>query len=192
MTSFIFNAHDLPRRAGEMREYELTIDEHAPVGIPLLAISADEPIYVDLRLQAVAEGVLVTGDVRAEAVGECTRCLEPVTFDIDETFTELFNYEPDPREARQGGNKKKGTAAAEIIVEDEDEQLWMQGDLIDLEGPIRDAVILNMPINPLCSKDCEGLCQGCGIRWELLPEGHEHAVTDIRWAGLENWSSPSS
>ena len=38
MTTFIFNAYDLPRRAGEMREYEITIDEHSSVGIPLNAL----------------------------------------------------------------------------------------------------------------------------------------------------------
>ena len=191
MTTFIFNAHELPRRAGEMREYEITIDQHPPVGIALLAIPADAPIYVDLRLQAVAEGVLVSGEVRAEAVGECTRCLEPVSFDVDESFTELYNYEIDPRQ--KGGSKSgKKAALVEVEVGDEDEQLWMEGDLINLEAPIRDAVILNMPIHPLCSEDCLGLCPGCGQKWADLPDEHEHAVSDIRWAGLENWSSPTA
>jgi uncharacterized protein len=191
MTTFIFNAHELPRRAGEMREYEITIDQHPPVGIALLAIPADAPIYVDLRLQAVAEGVLVSGEVRAEAVGECTRCLEPVSFDVDESFTELYNYEIDPRQ--KGGSKSgKKAAPVEVEVGDEDEQLWMEGDLINLEAPIRDAVILNMPIHPLCSEDCLGLCPGCGQKWADLPDEHEHAVSDIRWAGLENWSSPTA
>ena len=191
MTTFIFNSHDLPRRAGEMREYEITIDEHPAVGIPLLAIAADAPIDVDLRLQAVAEGVLVSGDVRAEAVGECTRCLEPVSFEVDESFTELYNYEIDSRQ-KNGGKNNKGKKPVEVEVGDEDEQLWMEGDLIDLEAPIRDAVILTMPTNPLCSEDCQGLCPGCGQKWENLPEDHEHLVSDIRWAGLENWSSPSA
>jgi len=192
--AFIFNAHDLPRRAGEMREYELTITEHIPVGITLLAIPADAPIYVDLRLQAVAEGVLVSADVRAEALGECTRCLEPVSFDVDESFTELYNYEIDPRHNSNHNSNHKGSRnePKEIEVGDEDEQLWMQGDLIDLEAPIRDAVILNMPIHPLCSEDCLGLCPGCGVTWASLPEDHEHSVTDIRWAGLENWNGPRS
>jgi uncharacterized protein len=191
MTTFIFNAHELPRRAGEMREYEITIDQHPPVGVALLAIPADAPIYVDLRLQAVAEGVLVSGEVRAEAVGECTRCLEPVSFDVDESFTELYNYEIDPRQ--KGGSKSgKKAAPVEVEVGDEDEQLWMEGDLINLEAPIRDAVILNMPIHPLCSEDCLGLCPGCGQKWADLPDEHEHAVSDIRWAGLENWSSPTA
>ena len=68
----------------------------------------------------------------------------------------------------------------------------MDGELIDLDGPIRDAVILNLPINPLCSPDCPGLCPDCGMKWIELPEDHEHAPADIRWAGLENWSGGNS
>jgi len=191
--TFLVSAHDLPRRAGEMREYELTITEHTPVGVSLLAIPADAPIYVDLRLQAVAEGVLVSGEVRAEAIGECTRCLEPVSFDVDESFTELYNYEIDPRQgSRKSKDSRESKESKEIEVGDEDEEFWMQGDLIDIEAPIRDAVILNMPVHPLCSEDCLGLCPGCGLTWASLPEDHEHPVTDIRWAGLENWNGPRS
>ena len=183
--TFDFSCHDLPRRAGEMREYELTFDQHEPVGIALVAIPTDAPIDVDLRLQSVAEGVLASAEVRAEAVGECIRCLEPVSFDIDESFQELYNYELDTRHKSKSREK-------EIDVQDEDAELWMEGDFINLEGPIRDAVILNLPINPLCSPDCQGLCPDCGLKWIDLPEGHAHAGGDIRWAGLEGWKSPNS
>ena len=180
---FDFSCHDLPRRAGEMREYELTFDQHEPVGIALVAIPTDAPIDVDLRLQSVAEGVLASAEVRAEAVGECIRCLEPVSFDIDESFQELFHYEVDYRQ------KPK---AKEIDVEDEDELLEMEGDFINLDGPIRDALVLNLPVNPLCSEDCEGLCPTCGVKWAELPDDHAHAAADIRWAGLGDWKGPNS
>ncbi len=66
----------------------------------------------------------------------------------------------------------------------------MDGDEIDLEGPIRDAIILNLPINPLCSPDCLGLCPDCGEKWENLPEDHAHEVIDARWAGLAGLKLP--
>ncbi len=182
---FIFSAHDLPRRAGEMREYELTFEEHESIGVPLLAVSGESPIYLDLRLEAVAQGVLVTGQVSADAVGECTRCLDLVSFPIDESFQELFHYEIDSRQKP----KSKGK---EIEVEDEDEILEMDGDLIDLDAPIRDALILNLPVNPLCSEECEGLCSTCGVKWELLPADHAHAASDIRWEGLSDWKGPNA
>ena len=80
---FLFSCSDLPRRAGEMREYELTFDDHEPIGVPLLMVPSDGAIYVDLRVEAVEQGVLATGAVSSEAIGECTRCLDPVSFDID-------------------------------------------------------------------------------------------------------------
>jgi len=180
---FLFSCHDLPRRAGEMREYELTYDEHEPIGVPLLMVPADGAIYLDLRIEAVEQGVLATGSVSSEAIGECTRCLDPVTFDIDETFQELFHYEVDYRQK----SKSK-----EVDVEDEDELLEMDGDLINLDGPIRDALVLNLPVNPLCSEDCEGLCPTCGVKWVELPDDHAHAAADIRWAGLTDWKGPNS
>jgi len=179
---FLFSCHDLPRRAGEMREHELTFDEHEPIGVPLLSIPSDGPIYLDLRVEAVEQGVLATGAVSGTAIGECTRCLTPVSFEIDENFVELFHYQVDYR------HKSK---SKEIDVQDEDELMEMDGDLIDLDAPIRDALILNLPVNPLCSEDCEGLCQGCGLRWAELPEDHAHEASDIRWAGLTDWKGPT-
>jgi uncharacterized protein len=60
----------------------------------------------------------------------------------------------------------------------------MDGDIMNLETPIRDAVVLSLPINPLCDQDCQGLCPECGGKWAELPEGHAHQSVDARWAGL--------
>ena len=68
----------------------------------------------------------------------------------------------------------------------------MEGDFINLDGPIRDALVLNLPVNPLCSEDCEGLCPTCGVKWAELPDDHAHAAADIRWAGLGDWKGPNS
>ena len=190
---FLFNTHDLPRRPGEMLEYELTIDSHETLGFEVLAIAADEPIDIDLRIESVAEGVLATATVRTEASGECGRCLDPVFYDVDETFQELYEYVEDPRQARK--KNKPGKAGHKRAQKSDDDDLdedlirQMDGELIDLDGPIRDAIILNLPINPLCDADCPGLCPDCGIKWIELPEEHEHAPADIRWAGLENWNT---
>ncbi len=190
---FIYNTHDLPRRPGEMREVRLVIDLHEPLGFEVMAIAQDEPIDIEMKLESVAEGVLVTANVLSEAVGECGRCLDEVVFDIDENFVELFEYAEDPRQARKKEKKKsqraKDADEAEKL-DDEDELRQMDGDEIDLEGPIRDAIILNLPINPLCSPDCLGLCPDCGEKWESLPEDHAHEVIDARWAGLAGLKLP--
>ena len=186
---YLYDTHDLPRRAGEMRQVELSIDIHEPMGFDILAIPSDEPVDLELTLQAVTEGVLVTARVLSVAVGECTRCLDPVELEIDENFTELYEYAEDARVVRKREKKmserqKKAQEEEELLVE-EDELRQMVGDDVDLEGPIRDAIILNLPLNPLCSADCPGLCPECGEKLADLPEGHSHEVADIRWAGLE-------
>jgi len=56
-----------------------------------------------------------------------------------------------------------------------------------LELPIRDAVILNLPINPLCEPDCPGLCAGCGEKKSQLPSDHSHPESDSRWDKLKNF-----
>jgi len=86
---YIFNTHDLPHRAGEMREFELDLKVTESVGVDLLSIKPGEIIEVDLRLQSVDEGVLATARVIATATGECTRCLKPISWPIDENLQQV-------------------------------------------------------------------------------------------------------
>jgi uncharacterized protein len=186
---FIFNTHDLPHRAGEMREHQLSLLLSEPLGVDLLAIKPGESIEVELRITSVDEGVLATGEITAVATGECGRCLDPITWPIDEAFTELFYYETAASRAAEKGKKgaksiSKREEKKDIDLE-ADELTFMIGDEIDLELPIRDAVILNLPVNPLCSDECPGLCQGCGEKWINLPADHAHNPEDPRWAALK-------
>jgi uncharacterized protein len=186
---FIFNTHDLPHRAGEMREHQLSLLLSEPLGVDLLAIKPGESIEVELRITSVDEGVLATGEITAVATGECGRCLDPITWPIDEAFTELFYYETAASRAAEKGKKRaksisKREEKKDIDLE-ADELTFMIGDEIDLELPIRDAVILNLPVNPLCSDECPGLCQGCGEKWINLPADHAHNPEDPRWAALK-------
>lgn len=181
MTSsiFEFNTHELPRRAGEMKEYELDIVVKEKFGVDLIAVPAGDFIEVDVRLESVTEGVLLSADVYAVAKGECIRCLDPVEIVIDRKIQELYNYEPSNERGKR--KKKQEETLEDLDIEDE---LMMEGEIMDLETPIRDAVVLSLPINPLCSQDCLGLCPECGGKWADLPEEHAHEVIDARWAGL--------
>lgn len=168
---FKVNLHELPRRAGEMREYDLTFPTPEAIGVPLLKIPAETEINILFRAESVDDGVLITGQVKSHATGECGRCLERIDLEIDQRFQELFLY---------------ASRAAENPEEDDD-LFILDGDIADLEVPIRDAVILSMPINPVCEPDCEGLCAQCGERWRELPEDHSHESIDPRWTGLAGW-----
>ena len=176
---FILNTHDLPRRAGEMKEYQLDIPAHARIGIPLIAVPEGDLVELDIRLESVAQGVLARAEIYAVAHGECIRCLDPVEVVIDRKIQELYRYEPTNEKGR-----KKRREDEDVDLEGE-EELQMEGDLMDLEIPIIDAIILTLPVNPLCSDECLGLCPDCGEKWEKLPEGHAHEVIDARWSGLD-------
>ena len=180
--SFKLNTYELPRRAGEMKEYELDIVVKEKFGVDLISVPAGEVIEVDARLESVTEGILLSADVYAVAQGECIRCLDPVEIVIERKIQELYNYEP----TNERGKKKRKSSTEDLTSQDLDvaDEFMMEGDILDLETPIRDAIVLSLPSNPLCSQDCLGLCPECGGKWAELPEDHAHEVIDARWASL--------
>lgn len=133
------------------------------VGVPEAA-----DIELELRLESVMEGVLVSGPVRAPYSGECARCLDAVTGEVAGEIQELYVY---------------ADRADDPDTETDDQELRVEGELIDLEQPIRDAVVLALPPSPVCGPDCPGLCSICGARLADDP-GHAHDTTDPRWAAL--------
>lgn len=169
------NTYELPRRAGEMKEYLLDIEVPEKVGTDLIAVPIGEIIQVDARLESVAEGILLSAHIYAVASGECTRCLDPLEIVIEKRVQELYLY------AQKTDRRKKPPLAEDFDGVDE---FLMDGDVMDLEGPIRDAIVLSLPSNPLCSQTCEGLCSNCGGKWSELPNDHAHESIDARWAAL--------
>jgi uncharacterized protein len=125
-------------------------------------------IELDLRLESVMEGVLATATAQARYTGECARCLDPVEDELTVDVQQLYVYDPSEPD------HDDETAEDDMPVVD---------DMIDLEQPVRDAVVLALPHSPLCRDDCPGLCAQCGARLADEP-GHEHDETDPRWAAL--------
>lgn len=170
--AFLLSIHELPRRSGEYRDYRLNISLDRPFGLEMIAIPAKHPIEVEITATSVDEGILVRGNVRSEAIGECARCLAPVDMSVDQGFDELYEYE------------SKAASLTEEDVET-DQILMVVEESVDLSIPVRDAVILALPVNPLCEPDCLGLCSICGIPWRDLPADHGHEERDPRWKALE-------
>ncbi|MGV9293296.1 YceD family protein [Amycolatopsis sp. NPDC003676] len=166
---WVVDTRELGRRAGLSRELRRSAPVPTALGVPgVLEIREGEPVELDLMLESVVEGVLVTGTATAVATGECSRCLDPVTEHIEVDLTELFAY--------------PGSATEETT--DEDEIPRLVDDRIDLEPTVRDAVVLALPLAPLCREDCPGLCIECGVKWADLEPGHGHEKIDPRWAAL--------
>ncbi|MEV5002482.1 YceD family protein [Nocardioides sp. LML1-1-1.1] len=165
----VLDTRELGRRPGSQREVTRTVPAPADLGIEVLSVPEGAPVELDLRLEAVMEGVLVTGTAKAVLEGECARCLEEISEDIAVTFQELFVYD-DIRDSAE--------------AEEDDEVSMLQDDLVDLEPLLRDAVVLALPFQPLCQDDCPGLCTECGARLADEPDHTHEAPIDPRWAAL--------
>lgn len=174
--SWVINTRELVRRPGAMRTVEKTIEAPEAIGTDVVAVPAGAPVALQVRLESVVEGVLASGSVSATATAECVRCLDPVSVDVDVTFQELFAY------------PERAAHHHEVAEDDQDEVHELDGDIMDLESVVRDAVVPALPFQPVCREDCPGLCSQCGARLEEDP-GHQHEVIDPRWAALADLAS---
>lgn len=163
-SGLVLDTHELGRRAGAMKVVQASPPAPAGLGIAVIGVPPGSPVELDLRLESVVEGVLVTGTAAVEIRGECVRCLSEVVSSLEVDVQELFVY--------------PGSEA------EEDEASRLEGDLIDLEPLLRDGVVLDLPFRPLCREDCQGLCVECGVNLNDDPD-HTHETTlDPRWEKL--------
>jgi uncharacterized protein len=169
----VLDARSLQRRPGSMITVDRSVPAPAGLGVAMARVPEGAPIELDLRLESVLEGILVSGMADLPVAAECSRCLDPFDWHEEVDLTELFRY--------------PATDARGVIVEEADESEdplpLVEDDLIDLEPTLRDAVVLTLPLAPLCSEDCPGLCSVCGVRLADDPQ-HEHETSDPRWAAL--------
>lgn len=166
---WVIDTRELGRRAGAMRSYHRDVPAPADLGLDVIGVPADRDVTLDVRLESVVEGVLVTGTASATVTGECARCLDPVSSSMEVPVSELFAY-PD---------------SATDDTTDPDEVSRVVDELIDLEPVVRDAVLLALPQAPLCREDCPGLCVQCGGKRAELGPDHRHETIDPRWAVLQ-------
>jgi uncharacterized protein len=141
----------------------------ADLGAGMVRVPQGGDLDLEVQLEDVSDGVLVTANVTAPLVGECARCLDEFTSSIQVRFRELF--------AAEAG-------------ESEDDGYLLDGDLLDLEPALRDALVLDLPLSPLCSDDCAGLCSECGVKLADVEPGHSHPDEGGVWAVLKDLFGP--
>lgn len=127
---------------------------------------------LDLRLDAIVEGIHVSGAVAGDVTCECRRCLASFHRRLEVAPDEVFAY--------------PGAAVAE------DEEYRVQGEWLDLEPMVRDAIVLALPLNPLCREDCKGLCAACGEDRNAVDCGHRGERVDLRWEPLRRLGGAGS
>ena len=166
---WVIDTRELGRRPGSSRAVQLSVPIVHALGVEgVIAAPAGAEVELDVLLESVVEGVLVSGTASVAVVGECARCLDPISSRVEVELTELFAYPDSTTDA----------------TTDEDEVSRLEKDLVDLEPVVRDAIVLALPNAPLCKEDCAGLCPDCGGKWADLGPDHRHETIDPRWAAL--------
>lgn len=168
---WVFGTRELGRRPGAMKPFARSIPAPAEpqrLGLDTIGVPAGSVVELAVRLESVTEGIYVSGTAHASLEGECARCLDPLTDEVDVEIGELFVY-PD-------------TVTDETT--EADELPRVVDDYVDVEQTIRDALVLTLPLAPLCREDCPGLCPDCGEKWADLAPDHGHETLDPRWAAL--------
>jgi uncharacterized protein len=138
------------------------------LGLDVIGVPEGAPVVLDLRLESVSEGVYVSGTASAPLAGECVRCLQELSDELTVEIGELFAYPESLTDE----------------TTDEDELPRVVDERVDVEQAVRDAVVLALPPNPVCTDDCTGLCPECGERRAALGPDHTHETLDPRWAAL--------
>lgn len=173
---FVLDIRDMSRQAGTMRTWRRRVASPDRLGTDVVGVADGQPLELDLRLEAVSEGVLVTGTVVTELQAECGRCLDAVVDELVVDVCELFAY---PNSTTDDTTER-------------DEVHRIVADALDLEQMVRDGIVLALPATLLCRPDCSGLCPECGQRLDDLPPEHVHDQIDPRWAALAHLPMSSS
>jgi uncharacterized protein len=163
----VLDTRELGRRPGTMQRVRREVPAPGGLAVALVGVPEGSPVRLELRLESVVEGVLVSGAVDVALAGECARCLDPFRAALRVDLLELFSY-----------------AAEEPVDPDADRPLLVEDERIDLGPVLHDAVVLALPLAPVCSDDCPGLCPDCGARLADTSPGHAHGGADPRWAAL--------
>ncbi|MEU1970668.1 DUF177 domain-containing protein [Microbacterium sp. NPDC019599] len=148
-----------------MREHSFEVSAPAKWGEGLVSVAEGEPVAVEVRLESVHEGILVTAEIDSRYTGVCGRCLRDIAEPLQVEFQELFAY--------------PGEEATDFEVQD---------DHVDLETPVRDAIVLSLPFQPVCQPDCPGLDPVTGERLTANTVSEQREPLDPRWAALQDYT----
>ena len=163
----VVGVNDIVHRPGEMREYTLELSTPEKYGEAMAVVHEGSPLNLSLRVEGLHEGILATGEVSVAAQAECVRCLDPFDVPVQVDFQELFAYSPSEGDS--------------YVVSD---------DTLDLEDIIRDAVVLDLPFQPVCSPECYGLDPETGEKRTGPAAEPKDSDIDPRWRELEKLLGP--
>ncbi len=155
------NVAELLRRAGNDRDIEMSTTLES-LGVDDERFDSASTVSISLHLESLTDGLVVRGQVAAPWRSTCRRCLEGAAGVTDSTVDELY----------------------QLVVTDPDAYL-LEGDVLDLAPMVRETIVLDAPIAPLCRADCQGICPQCGVDRNTVSCECETSTGDPRWADLD-------
>ncbi len=122
---------------------------------PLLieGVTLAGPVTVSINVQKVGGRVIVNGDFSCSVELQCGYCLELFTDGIESDF--YVKCQPVSAVNTEEGEYELCASDLDIAFYEDDE--------IDLTELVREQVLLGIPMNPVCSLSCKGLCPVCGL-----------------------------
>ncbi len=143
-----------------------------------VAVPKDAEVGMKITLSSYPGGVMASGTVDAPWAGECRRCGGPVSGQLQVAVRERYV------ESGGSGTSSSSPASPSPASADDEDAYPMTDDTLDLEPLARDAILLELPLAPLCRDDCLGLCPVCGANRNDEPCACEQPP-DPRWSALD-------
>lgn len=140
----------IEKRVGE----SITVSFSESMDLPDLRLNED--LEGEFQVTNAGRSILVRGKIRSSTLLECSRCAEeylfPFEIELYEEYVPEGNLQVEPE-------KELSAADLNIFTYDRKE--------IDLEEVIRQNIIASLPLQPICKKECRGLCPSCGMNLNL-------------------------
>lgn len=171
-------------RAGQSHHIDAVFPAPSGIGDDVIGVKEDADVNVGGSIDSIVDGLIATLRISAPVHAQCTRCLTPIKRDWVANTTVFFPYDSQASDQGDWG----GGAEIEIVAgEDESEDTYplsADGAFVDIEALLRDTLVEELPMQPLCRPDCRGLCPQCGLNLNEHP-GHRHDATDMRFDALK-------
>lgn len=180
----MLSLREQPRTPGAHRTHTLEWVVPQEWKTEVLTLPAGTVVPVEVGITSVEEGVVVTVQTQVTLEGQCVRCLEPafIPMDIDtgELYTEASSKSRDKK-------RRSEAQAAGIEVEgvEFDPEFIIDRDHVNVEPLLRDAILADAPLLPVCDRQCEGICEHCGILLRDAGPDHHHEFLDPRFSALQ-------
>ena len=148
-------------KGGELeQEYSCSLDE-----FPDLAVITEEggpkfsePLIFKLRFQRSGQFVEVDGSLKAVVELQCGRCLQGFKHPLDESFSLTFVPQPEDDESGEEDVELETNELGLIPYRDE---------ILKLQEPLQEQLLMAVPISPICKASCRGLCPSCGVNLNI-------------------------